>query len=401
MFASLSIRGKLLSGFLFVAIVAAIAGYIGVASTQRVGRLFGEIVTDDVRRNRALVEMKGIASEIASQTISFGLVGEETAQAEGTLAANKKFRLLASIERMQKWEGEYRRHMAGAAKEESEFLPQVSRARDLIISLAIELIDLKEQGRSGPAVRDKEQQLRAAQINLQRVIDRTLAFESAALEQRWRAAEQTASDAMRATVVITLGAILLAFLFGGIIAGVISTRVVELQATAVQIAQGHLDKRVTVTSRDEIGRLGVAFNDMADQVQSLIEIVHRSKDESERAKEEAERASQAKSEFLSRMSHELRTPLNAILGFGQLLEMDSLHAEQHEAVEHILTAGRHLLDLINEVLDIARIEAGRLTLSLEPVRLNEIMQETVDLATPLAAQTDIRLTCRMDGPAGR
>jgi signal transduction histidine kinase/ActR/RegA family two-component response regulator len=110
------------------------------------------------------------------------------------------------------------------------------------------------------------------------------------------------------------------------------------------------------------------------------------------AKDEAERANRAKSEFLSRMSHELRTPLNAILGFGQLLEMESLSPGERESVEHILKGGRHLLDLINEVLDIARIEEGRLTVSLEPVSVNEVVQESLDLVAPLAAAQDVRLT---------
>src|SRR5205807_5430148 len=107
---------------------------------------------------------------------------------------------------------------------------------------------------------------------------------------------------------------------------------------------------------------------------------------------EADRANQAKSEFLSRMSHELRTPLNAILGFAQLLEMDSLSPEQRESVEHILKGGRHLLDLINEVLDIARIEEGRLSISIEPVSITEVVRESLDLIVPLAAAEDVRLT---------
>jgi PAS domain S-box-containing protein len=109
------------------------------------------------------------------------------------------------------------------------------------------------------------------------------------------------------------------------------------------------------------------------------------------AKEEAERANRAKSEFLSRMSHELRTPLNAILGFAQLLEMESSSPGQRESIEHILKGGRHLLDLINEVLDIARIEEGRLAISLEPVSVNEVVQESLDLVAPLAATQDVRL----------
>ncbi len=109
------------------------------------------------------------------------------------------------------------------------------------------------------------------------------------------------------------------------------------------------------------------------------------------ARGEAERASQAKSEFLSRMSHELRTPLNAILGFAQLLEMDTLDPGQQESVDHILKGGRHLLELINEVLDISRIESGRMTLSLEPVLLKEILDETASLMRPLAADRKIKV----------
>jgi signal transduction histidine kinase/ActR/RegA family two-component response regulator len=107
------------------------------------------------------------------------------------------------------------------------------------------------------------------------------------------------------------------------------------------------------------------------------------------AKEAADRANTAKSEYLSRMSHELRTPLNAILGFAQLLELDDLADEQRENLAHILSGARHLLALINEVLDIAAIEAGRLSLSLEPVALADVAAETVSLIRPLADQHSI------------
>jgi two-component system sensor histidine kinase/response regulator len=107
------------------------------------------------------------------------------------------------------------------------------------------------------------------------------------------------------------------------------------------------------------------------------------------AKDEAERANNAKNEFLSRMSHELRTPLNAILGFGQLLQRKN---PDESTITHILNGGRHLLDLINEVLEISRIEAGALPLSLEPVAVSEALAEALDLMRPLAAQRAIDLT---------
>ncbi|HSW07540.1 PAS-domain containing protein [Aquabacterium sp.] len=112
------------------------------------------------------------------------------------------------------------------------------------------------------------------------------------------------------------------------------------------------------------------------------------------AKVEAERASRAKSEFLSRMSHELRTPLNAVLGFGQLLEadaLDPLSATQRARVQELLRGGRHLLSLINEVLDLASIEAGSLHLHLVPVDLGAVVGDCLRLVQPMAGERRITL----------
>ncbi|MCD5993144.1 PAS domain S-box protein [Pseudomonas sp. CDFA 602] len=117
------------------------------------------------------------------------------------------------------------------------------------------------------------------------------------------------------------------------------------------------------------------------------------------AREVAESASRAKSEFLSRMSHELRTPLNSILGFAQILDMDS-PASQRPQIGHILRGGQHLLKLINEVLDIARIEAGHLSLSLEPVPLSTVLEEALVLVSPMAADGNIQLVDLPGVPEG-
>ncbi|MBT9487048.1 MAG: response regulator [Rubrivivax sp.] len=107
----------------------------------------------------------------------------------------------------------------------------------------------------------------------------------------------------------------------------------------------------------------------------------------------AEQASRAKSEFLSRMSHELRTPLNAILGFAQLLALPrpDLDDTQRQRIAQIETAGWHLLALIDEVLDLARIEAGAMTVSLEPVALDDVVQQALQMAAPLAERQAVVL----------
>ncbi len=114
------------------------------------------------------------------------------------------------------------------------------------------------------------------------------------------------------------------------------------------------------------------------------------------AVELAEQASKAKSDFLSRMSHELRTPLNSVLGFSQLLEMDELPDLHGEAVGHIMRAGRHLLNLIDEVLDIARIESGNLELLLEPVAIRQILGDAIDLTRPLAERREIAVVADLE-----
>lgn len=144
---------------------------------------------------------------------------------------------------------------------------------------------------------------------------------------------------------------------------------------------------------------------MRDDVGSVVGAVIVSRDMTARlaserrlceTREAAEHSSRAKSEFLSRMSHELRTPLNAVLGFSQLLQMDDLSERQQEAVSHIMRAGRHLLDLIDEVLDISRIESGHLDLDMEPMAARDVVSDAVQLIGPLAERAGVSVRPAID-----
>jgi signal transduction histidine kinase/CheY-like chemotaxis protein len=120
----------------------------------------------------------------------------------------------------------------------------------------------------------------------------------------------------------------------------------------------------------------------------------------EQAGRMAHEANVAKSEFLSRMSHELRTPLNAVLGFGQLLQLEDLAPDQRESAAQVVKGGRRLLELIDEVLDISRIESGTLLLSLEPVPVEDVVRDAVDLIRPLAEARAIRLRTELPSDVG-
>ena len=134
------------------------------------------------------------------------------------------------------------------------------------------------------------------------------------------------------------------------------------------------------------GSLVRTFTDVSASVAAEAALV-AARDEAEHAREQAEAANRAKSEFLSRMSHELRTPLNAILGFAQLLQADAddrPSAVQRQRLEAVMRGGQHLLALIDDVLDVARIDGGNLQLVLQPVELPQLVHEALALVQPMA-----------------
>ncbi len=197
----------------------------------------------------------------------------------------------------------------------------------------------------------------------------------------------------------TIGTLNIAGLIVGILAGLagialftsgISRRIVTAAANADRLGEGEALETV-YRSGDELGRL-------AGSLIRAEELLASRAADLTTARDEALRATNAKNAFLSRTSHELRTPLNSVLGFTQLLEMSSLSSGDRDNVEHILGAGRHLLSLINELIDIARIESGDLNLSLEPVAIVPLVEETSRLLGPLAADRSIIMSHRCTHP---
>jgi signal transduction histidine kinase/CheY-like chemotaxis protein len=187
---------------------------------------------------------------------------------------------------------------------------------------------------------------------------------------------------------LTIAAVVLGMLCGflGIVlfTSGISRRVVAIAVNAERLGQGQ-SLRPPPPARDELGRLTKAL------VHAEELLVSRTA-ELMTARDAALSATQSKNAFLSTTSHEIRTPLNAVLGFTQLLQLSDLSAEDRDGVERILAAGRHLLALINELIDIARMESGELRLSVEPVLVRPLAEETCQLMATLAAERSIGIS---------
>jgi signal transduction histidine kinase len=154
-------------------------------------------------------------------------------------------------------------------------------------------------------------------------------------------------------------------------------RVEDVTEFVEQVGHGREQEALASRLRDRVERMEA-------------EILHRSTQLQE-ANAELRAANAAKNEFLSRMSHELRTPLTAIGGFAELLALDTLNDEQHQAATTILRASQHLLKLVDDVLDIAQIEAGALSISLEPVPVGHVIEGALELAEPVARRQHVRL----------
>ncbi|GAB3457155.1 hypothetical protein GCM10027321_11700 [Massilia terrae] len=169
--------------------------------------------------------------------------------------------------------------------------------------------------------------------------------------------------------------------------GVIQQRTRDLENSYRDIAR---EAEERASAQKEVMRLNAGLEQRVHERTGQLEQANA---ELERAIDEARRADQAKSAFLSSMSHELRTPLNAILGFAQILNSDALPAsddQKREFAGHIVKAGRHLLTLINEILDLAKIESGAVSLSVEPVGVDELLAECRVMIEPMAAARGIR-----------
>ncbi len=196
--------------------------------------------------------------------------------------------------------------------------------------------------------------------------------------------ERMARDLTVSTVLMIVLVILIAVWM----ASFLTRRITAVITGIRRFEDGDLDHRLPVHGNDEMGRLAASFNDMADRVRESFGRLTE-------ARHKAEEASRMKSEFLASMSHELRTPLNGIIGFAELLRDEAESEEARENAEIIERSSRHLLELVNSILDIAKIEAGEMVLSRQPVPLRTLASEVAAVHQGAAAAKGLGFAVEM------
>jgi signal transduction histidine kinase len=185
---------------------------------------------------------------------------------------------------------------------------------------------------------------------------------------------------------VAAAAIVLALMLGFVLSWSLIGPIQRIDSRLAAIASGDFSRHVDVTNRDELGALAANVNQMNDELQRLYK--------------ELETASKHKSDFLANMSHELRTPMNAIIGFSQVLRegmVGDVNAKQAEYLEDILSSGNHLLSLINDVLDLSKVEAGQVELQLAPFSLLDALERGVSMVREQATSEGVQVTLDRNG----
>jgi signal transduction histidine kinase len=379
-----SVHAKLLGGFLLITLLFFAMGAVSlrmIARTSQHSRLLDQ-AHERVDWSREI--QHALALQMNATAMSLLLQDDEAVQA--ILRENNRFNnTLARIE-------------TAAPPEEQELIRRIRAAQDEAMTTVADIADLVRDNRLEEALRlqlGKEyplyREIEALVGDVVRIEQETMN----GLRQSLAAANQRALILMGA---LAAASVLLALSLGFVTSWSFILPVREAEAFLARLATGDFGTSIAVPNRDEFGALAGHMNRMSAELAKLYEAQRQAARKLEALNQELGQASAAKSEFLARMSHELRTPMNAILGFTEMVS-DEIYGELppylKEPLADIQTNGRHLLRLINDVLDLSKIEAGRMELSLEDYSVQEIVETVRVSLRSLAAEKGLELVTHL------
>jgi signal transduction histidine kinase len=372
-----TVHAKLLVAFLAMVVLLVILGLVSVEVLRESNRR----AEDLVELQRKIAAYRQLQHDTTAQlySVSTALLAPNERAFENTLRQLNQFGY--DLDRLQ-----------FVAKDEVELLAQVQQEYERFITTVTGVIELI---RKGKVAEGRELQLaRAGPLadRLERLTNQLVNKAEADMVASVEASQAAHARSRRLVIGFAAGSVILALFLGYLISWSVIGPVQRMDVRLREIAAGEFSGQVTVPNRDELGALAANLNRMSDELGRLYQ--------------QLEDASRHKSQFLANMSHELRTPLNAILGYAELIQ-DGIYGEAPEKIREVLErvqqSGRHLLKLINDVLDLSKIEAGQVTLAFNEYSMKDIVQSVLTATESLAAEKRLALKVSLpsDLPTGR
>jgi signal transduction histidine kinase len=356
---------KLLAAFLAIVMLLIMMGAVGLQVLSGVYQRAEELV----KLQRKIEAYRQVQHDTTTQlySVASALLSADERTLSSTLRQLNQFGY--DVDRLQ-----------FVAKDEVELLGRFRQDYDRFIEVVTRVVDLIRAGNAAEA-RD----LQAAQAapladRLERLTNQLVNKAEADMVAGIEASTQAYTNAQLVVIVFALASIALALGLGYVISWSVIGPVRQIEARLDQLSAGDFARRVHIANRDELGTLAANVNKMCEELGHLYGQI--------------EAASQHKSQFLASMSHELRTPLNAVIGLTEMMVTNAARFGTEKALEplrRVNAAGTHLLSLINEILDLSKIEAGKLELNPEPVNLARLIDEVVGTAGQLAEKNKNRL----------
>jgi signal transduction histidine kinase len=369
------VQAKLLAAFLAIVILLIIVGAVGLQTLSVVNRQAEHLV----QLQRKIAAYRQLQHDTTGQlySVSAALLVPDERTLDATLRQLNQFGY--DLDRLQ-----------FVAKDEVELLGRVRKDYDQFIKVVTQVVELI---RAGKAAQGREIQLAQAgplADRLERLTNELVNKAEADMVASIDTAQETYFSSRWIVIGFALGSIALALVLGYAISWSLIEPVQRMDERFQSLAAGDFAGRVEVPNRDELGALAANLNRMSDELGRLYQ--------------QLEAASRHKSEFLANMSHELRTPLNAIIGFSEVLlerMFGELTPKQEEYQRDILESGRHLLSLINDILDLSKIEAGRMELEATEFDLAATLEGCVTLVRERATRHGIALELALAEGLGR
>jgi signal transduction histidine kinase len=389
-----TIHAKLLIAFLVMVVLLIAVGAVGVQALAEVSRRAEEMAKLQ-RKVGAYRQLQHDATEILYDAadlvygVASGIVVPRDPVLEETLQKLRQFG--GNLDRLQSTTRD-EEELLGRGGEEQRALLAIRNDYDQFIDVLTRVIGLIRQRKIADARELHYTHATPLTLSLQLRMNELVNLADVSMMATINASQAAFRSSRWVVIGFALASILLALTLGYVISWSLIGSVREMRGRLEQISSGDFSQRVDVPNRDELGALAGNLNRMTEELGRLYG--------------QLEAASRHKSQFLANMSHELRTPLNAVLGYTELIQ-DGIYGEVPQKVHDVLGRlqrnGRHLLGLINDVLDLSKIEAGQLPLSLSNYSMKDIVQSVVSATESLAAekQLALRTSVQPDLPPGR